>query len=1307
MKKVLAIILFFTLVLSSITIIPVFSEAAKISVKADEGWEEASYDPTTKYLTNITDGYHFAATLNSSSKTFILEGVSDYIVDKPKVVIPHQFTYNNVVYTLETTAGYVLTGRKMNSATTDVTEIIISEGITKLGSSSFRGLSGLKNIQLPSSLEILDANCLASCKHLEKLELPQGLKTLGGGALQFLGITEITVPDSVISFGNAMFYGCDKLTKAELLFEYTTLPGSTFRGCKALSEFNFPDHLTSIGGLEFAQTGLREIILPAGITSIPDQSFSLCSNLTSVTMNGEVSTIDHYAFRTARNLQTVTFMGKTAPSTIASNAFDGVTGSKLTVNYPADGEGYDHPDWQAFFPAGTTFIRAEGVPSAKDATLIGKNVVDTMLTAKYTYYDPMDRAESGSFTVWTSCESEDFSSSEVFTLKEEPCSADNPSTYQIQETDDGKYIRAAITPKNADEKLNTGKEVIITLAEKVRLPQTIPMVTLTAPSDGYMVNCNHEVTFSATATCDNTTISLVEFYANDVKVAESRQEPYTAVWTPTEMGTYKVYARAYNAIGEDQTSEESEIQVLSEDAEIDAYIDITFTSPAPQSFTHTGTPVHFTGTAAETSGSEITSISVYANGAFVGESKSASFDFTQILKAGTYAITAVAKSADGKTGTSKAFDIMVSGMSFRSIMGDDMVLQRNKPIKLSGFGVDGTTVTAELLGKTASAPVQNGKWTITMPAMPATKSTTLTFTASDGVSKIFHNVAIGEVIICSGQSNMTAPIGNSHNYASSTPYDGIRLFRTGSGTATTPQDDVSGGSWGISTTASIKTFSAIGYLTGYHYYLSQNGEVPVGIIQSAVSGTGITLWVPNNTYTYDPDLKSSAKNDTHFNYMIAPWTNYTIGHILWYQGESDSSHSKNYEKMLTAYIDSNREAFGDENINFIIVQLPTFDAVKGYNSPFRSFWLVREGQYNVSEHIDNVETVITIDTGSTTTVHPGGKDKIGLRTALILEHFAEPDSKVIWKSPTFDRFEVNGTKATVYFDNVGDGLKTTDNLSPKGFKIAGDDLIFKDTEATLTGSNTVELDISSIQGQLSIRYAWEDAPVQTGTSSGVNLVNSADLPAAPFKTDNAKEHYKSYDSETGVYSNLYNFTPMVRYIKAGDINNGKAIIEINARDYDDKVASVELFIDNVSAGNATQISEDIWQYEWDGATEGSHTFHAIATDINGTTSTKIDASFGGSTTVTPRKFTLELSANNITISFNQNGDAVAETKLTGGVLTIAAYNSNDELIKMCSSESATVELPAADITNAVKIKAFLFKDTKSFIPLCKSTELAK
>lgn len=1070
-------------------------------------------------------------------------------------------------------------------------------------------------------------------------------------------------------------------------------------------ELIIPDSVTSIGSSAFMNCRFSQITIPAGVTEIGNNTFAFATSLTDITFQGEITSIGGAAFRKCNALNNLTFEGKNAPTTLAENMFQEVTAS-FTVHYAANGTGYDTETFQSAFPDGVVFERLPGDPLALDVHITGKNVVGTILTANYTYEDPMDREENGSYAIWTSCEEEDFTSAPVTTLKEEACSADTPSTYDIRETDDGKYIRVTIIVKNADTELNTGQPVFATLTEKVRLPQTIPIVTLTAPSDGYMVNCNHEVLLSATAVCDNTTITKIEYYANDLKVAESSAEPFNAVWTPTEMGTYTIHARAYNALGEDQISPDVDITVLSEDAEIDAYIQIDFTAPLSQSITHTGTPVTFAGTAEETSGAEITSISIYANGTRIHTGNTASFSFTHLFDAGTYTITAVAKSADGKTGTSEPFDIMVSGMNFYSTMGDNMVLQRNKPIRLSGPGVDGTTVTAELCGYTASSTVVNGEWTITLPALPATKSTTMTFAASDGVSKTFQNVAIGEVVLCSGQSNMTAPIGNAHAFASSTPYDGIRLFTTGTGRSTSPNEDVSSGTWAVSTTALIKTFSSVGYLTGYTYYLSQDGEVPVGLIQSAVSGTGINLWVPNDAYTYDPDLKDKATSNTHFNTMVAPWTNYTIGHILWYQGESNSSHSEMYEKMLTVYIDSNREAFGDEKINFIIVQLPTYDAVAGYNSPFRAFWLVREGQYNVSQYIDNVETVITIDTGSTVTVHPGGKEKVGERAGLILEHFAESDNTITWKSPSFNHFEISGTKAIIYFDNIGDGLTTTDGLSPKGFKIAGDDMIFKDAEAILNG-NTIELDISSVQGDVQIRYAWEDVPARTGTSSGVNLINSAGLPAAPFRTDYAREHFKTYNAETQTYTNPYNFTPMIRTITAGDIHDHTSIIEVNARDFDDKVASVELFIDGKSAGQATQISEDLWQYVWEDATEGSHVFHAIATDMNGTTSVKIDESFDKTTTVVPKKYeiTLASSDSDIRISY-QNGNAVANTELTG-ILVIAAYNDHDELIKISSSDTGTAQLSAQDIANADKIKAFVFKDLVDFTPLCKSVELEK
>ncbi len=427
---------------------------------------------------------------------------------------------------------------------------------------------------------------------------------------------------------------------------------------------------------------------------------------------------------------------------------------------------------------------------------------------------------------------------------------------------------------------------------------------------------------------------------------------------------------------------------------------------------------------------------------------------------------------------------------------------------------------------------------------------------------------------------MTAAIGNQHSFASQNSQESIRVFRTGSSSSSTPATDVTTGEWKVTTTAIIKNFSSVGYLTGYNYFMSQNGEVPVGIIMSAISGTGISLWVPDGAYSNDPDLKLRAKKDsdkTHYNSMIAPWTGYTVGQIVWYQGESDSTEGKDYEKMLTAYIQSYREEFDDEEMKFIIVQLPVYDSVAGYNSPYRRFWIVREAEWNVSEHMEGVETAVIIDTGSIGSVHPGGKDIVGQRAGLIMQHFASPDPDLVWKSPNYSHHEIVGDKMVIYFNGVGSGLTTKDGLAPKAFKVAGDDMAFTDATAALVG-NTVEVDISGVVGTPSVRYACEDVPnrvVADGkTTWQINLVNSAGLPMAPFRTDDSKIRAQAYDETTGIYSNFYNFTPMIKNIVASNIVNGVSVVDVDVLSTDDDVTEVEVFVDGASAGKAVQSSID-------------------------------------------------------------------------------------------------------------------------------------
>lgn len=1130
--------------------------------------------------------------------------------------------------------------------------------------------------------------------------------------------TKIVIPEGVTSIPSNVFGHNSSTNKnQEFILPSTlqTIGSNAFAsyssgGC--YKEFIIPNSVTSIETGAFSMARFSSITIPVGVTSIAGSLLASNASLKQVTFKGNVTSIGGTAFRKCTALESITFEGKTAP-TVSSTAFQEATAITPTVYYPANGSGYTDAAFTGMFPVGTKFEKLPGEPIASGLAITGKNVVGETLSAVYSFEDPLGRAESGSTVTWTSCENQDFVSSPVFTLKTVACSANTAMTYLIQETDDGKYIRCTVTPRVNDTELNVGIPVLTTFSNKVRLPQTIPLVTLTSPSNGYYVNAKSALTLSANATCDITTITKVEFYANSVKVAETTNEPFTATWTPTEIGTCTIYAKAYNAIGEDQVSGSVAINVLAEGANLDSYITTTFTSPIANSYNLKGTDIKFEGTSVETGGSAIVSIDIYANGIIIGNSTSGAFSFTHQFNPGVYSIKAVAKSADGKTGSSDTFAITVSGMKFGTMIANDMVLQRNRPIKLTGMGVDGTVVTAELLGSQASATVANGVWTVTLPAKPTTKSTNLKILTNEGITAEFSNVAIGEVIMCSGQSNMTSGMGNSYSEYRDKTYNDIRLYKQSLGvSSSSPAKDISSGYWQVATPDNAKTFSMVGYLTGRSFYDYTNGNIPVGLVWAAESGTSIQTWVPTGTYDYDPDLKkiSAGTGSTDYNAMVAPWTGFTIGHVLWYQGESNSFNSQNYEKNLTAFIDAYRKAFNDEAMDFVIIQLPTYDAAAGYGDPLRSFNLVREGEYNVSKYLNNVATVISIDTGYTNTIHPGNKLPMSQRAARAIQHFADPNATIVWKSPSFDYMEKVGTNAVLHFKDIADGLITKDGANPRGFKLADNDGVFKDVAATLV-NNTVVIDVSQITGDVKIRYAFEDAPALGGTVSTVNLINSATFPMAPFRTDSDRDHFKSYDSTLGVYTGALNFTPMIRYITAGKIRSGSAEITINARDYDDSIQKVEVFIDGVSAGYASQKSLDTWTFNWTNATEGSHNFYAVATDKEGTTSLKGSDTFTSPLTVSPMKYTFVLSTASAyeigtftdlegnPISSFGSADGVKITSSVGVQLVIAAYSADNRLVAIKLSTVGETSIPTSELKNATVVKAFMLNDKNNIKPL--------
>ena len=323
--------------------------------------------------------------------------------------------------------------------------------------------------------------------------------------------------------------------------------------------------------------------------------------------------------------------------------------------------------------------------------------------------------------------------------------------------------------------------------------------------------------------------------------------------------------------------------------------------------------------------------------------------------------------------------------------------------------------------------------------------------------------------------------------------------------------------------------------------------------------------------------------------------------------------------MLTRYIDCMREEWSDPNLPFAIVLLPiyNYDTAKTNKEAAG----VREGEWNVSQKLDNVVTVVGIDTGNYKDIHPNDKSILCGRMAKVLDYFINPtDNSKQYLSPSVESYSYNETDKTMTFtfmDTYG-GLKTKDNECPRGFKVAGDDNNYKDTTAAISG-NTVVVDTSNVTGTPKVRYAWEDGPslASDGKTTELNLQNSAGFAATPFRSDNDKYHYKNNE--------IVNFVPMIRNITSKLNEDGSTDIIVNVRDYDgDEIQSVEIFVDGTSVGttstkNADSETEYVLNYT--NASAGEHKVYAIATDTAGGISTTQDSKLSN-ISVEPYKYSL-------------------------------------------------------------------------------------
>ena len=475
------------------------------------------------------------------------------------------------------------------------------------------------------------------------------------------------------------------------------------------------------------------------------------------------------------------------------------------------------------------------------------------------------------------------------------------------------------------------------------------------------------------------------------------------------------------------------------------------------------------------------------------------------------------------------------------IISDHMVLQQGMPAALWGTADAGEMVKVRFRDQEVSTTAgPDGKWKLYLPAAPAGGPFEMTVTARNTIT--LQDVMVGEVWICSGQSNMEWPVRNSMNAeqeAAAADNPRLRCFTVKHTVAGKPMEDVVG-NWEASTPETVGQFTAVGYFFARDLQRALN--VPIGLIHSSWGGTPAEAWTsdaalradrshepilwnwqrnlaeyPSAKLRYDraiqdweeqalkakdagkqpPPKPSAPQGPGHpwspsglYNAMLAPLTSYAIRGAIWYQGESNASPLRafEYRRLFQAMIEDWRRAW-DQPFPFLFVQLANFMERK--SDPAESAWAeLREAQMRALG-LPATGMAVAIDIGEANDIHPRNKQEVGRRLALAARGVAYGE-KIESSGPLYEGMKFEAGRVRVYFGHTGRGLETKGS-GLEGFALAGRDRKFVWAEARIEG-DTVVVSSPLVSDPVAVRYAWGDNPA-------CNLYNKDGLPASPFRTD--------------------------------------------------------------------------------------------------------------------------------------------------------------------------------------------------------------
>ncbi len=486
-----------------------------------------------------------------------------------------------------------------------------------------------------------------------------------------------------------------------------------------------------------------------------------------------------------------------------------------------------------------------------------------------------------------------------------------------------------------------------------------------------------------------------------------------------------------------------------------------------------------------------------------------------------------------------------------AIIGDNMVLQQKQAGNIWGWDNPGTDVTVSFGGQTKAAKADaKGKWTVSLdPGAASDRPASMTIKGSS--TKDLKNILVGEVWICSGQSNMEWNVGNSTDAdleIATAKYPKIRLISVPKVGVQEPQDDFKG-AWAECSPQTVPPFSAVGYFFGRS--LHQILNVPIGLINNAWGGSAAEAWVRRDVLEKDPrfkllmentqkneaklqspaaqeaykknlaawqkradDAKKAGKAFTErapqspnawlhgnarpgniYNGVLRPTIGYGIKGAIWYQGESNAGRAYEYASLFPLMIQHWREEWKQGDFSFYWVQLADFmQETPDAEQATASAWAeLREAQTKTQNAIKNGGQAVIIDIGEGKDIHPKNKRDVAERLArwALVKDYGQ---KLIHRSPEYKSMTISGDKVTITLDTFGSSLQTFDVKEVKGLVICGADKKWQWAEGQIVGADKIQVSCPKVAKPVAVRYAWSNNPV-------CNLFNKEWLPVTPFRTD--------------------------------------------------------------------------------------------------------------------------------------------------------------------------------------------------------------